>query len=345
MGYTVKNRRYKLKRRDFICSATCLIAGFGLGELKNRSREENDINPKLDEYYEDKRELNEIYIETTSHCNLNCKGCDAFSPLSKEEYVDYEDFSRDFHKLKELYPNKNIDILFLGGEPLLNPDLTKMIKLSHELFPNNHIVIMTNGILLDQMDEDFYNTVKKENVLIRITKHPIDIDRTAREKFLEKYGIKYEYNIIYSDRLYSLDTHKISKNGVKPELNKIDYDHECPHYWGKPIIDLSGSQDYIEKKYTCKHKENGFSYIRGNLYYCCIHAHINAFKDYFHLNIPITQDDYIKIAEVKNAEEINNFISTPKPLCRYCKQCHNICFGGKPFQWEFSKCDIKEWTL
>ena len=75
-----------------------------------------------------------------------------------------------------------------------------------------------------------------------------------------------------------------------------------------------------------------------------MHAYIKAFIEYFKVDIPITKEDYIKIADVNDIKEIDDFLSTPKPLCRYCKQCHNTCYGGEPLEWGFSKREITEWT-
>lgn len=324
-----------MKRREFICGLSCLVAGAAATELGHKLTEKKCNNPKNDEYNPIHRELSEIYVEMTTHCNLDCKGCDAFSPISKEEFVTYEEFTRDFTKLKELYPNKDLEILYLGGEPLLNPDLIPIVKKAKELFPNGKQSLMSNGILLDKMDEEFWQTMKDANVKLRVSNHPIDIDRSKGELTAKKYGVELVNDIIYTDKLYDMHTHEVTKDNLVPKKG---------HYWSKLILDLAGTQDYVEKRYTCVLRHFGNSYIRGNLYLCWIHAHINCFAEYFHVNIPITKDDYIKIADVKDAKEIDDFISTPKPLCRFCKQSHNTSFGGKPVDWGFTNKDISEWT-
>ncbi len=350
-----------MKRRNFICSISCFLAGYILSDLNNKYKK--IIPPRNQKnaykYIESNGNLKEIFVEAASHCNLNCKSCDAFSPLSKQEFIEYEQFEKDFRKIKALFPNKDISIIFIGGEPLLNPDITKMINLTAELFPNSKKKILTNGILLKDMDEEFYLAAKNADMEIQVTNHPIDIDRSIGENRAKKYGINYRNDVIYSDKLYDLKTRKVSKENLNTknchcwgkqdiEFSKENINIETCHCWGKPVIDITGSQDYIEKRYNCIHKEFGrdfgVSYARGNFYYCWIHAHIGAFSKYFKLNIPIEKEDYIKISDVKEAKEINDFISSPKPLCRFCKQCHNICFHGKPIEWGFSKRELSEWT-
>lgn len=329
-----------MKRRDFICGASCFLAGFALSKFAD-----NKFSPK-DEYPIIKKEFNEIYIEAASHCNLNCKGCDAFSPLSKKEFVTYDDLVRDFTQLKELFPDRNIDILFLGGEPLLNPELTKMVEFTRELFPNGKNEIMTNGILLAEMDETFWKTLARSNTKLRITKHPIYIDRNIAEKQAEKYGIKIEYDIIETDKIFDLSTRQPIPNLSPKLINTRKYAKNFLHEWGKTTIDIKGCQDYVKKRYICPHRNYGTAYTRGNLYFCWIHAHINAFIDYFKLDMKIDKDSFLKISDIKSAKELEDFISSPNKLCRFCKQCHSLpeCYNKFSIPWNFSKRELSEWT-
>lgn len=320
-----------MKRRDFICGLTGLFAGFCFNNFV-RMKEKEKIGP-LDVKQRD-ISLGGFGIAVSSHCNLNCKGCDVYSPLAKEEFVTYEQFTSDMNKLKELAPDREFSTVFIGGEPLLNPDLVKMIDKARELFPNAERSILTNGILLDKMGDDFWTAIKKANVNFGITKYPINIDRTAVEEKAKKYGIDFHYDVVKSDKIYDINTRQIfEENPNKDEGFE----------WSKNILDLSGSQDWVTKRFTCPHR-GIITYARGNIYYCYVHAYINAFANYFNVKIPITKDDYIKVADVKDIVEIDEFLGKPKPLCRFCKQCHNTCYGGDPLEWGFSERKITEWT-
>lgn len=237
-------------------------------------------------------------------------------------------------KIKELAPDREISFAFMGGEPLLNPDLTKIINKSVELFPNSEKTILTNGILLDKMSDDFWDVVKISNMDFGITKYPVDFNMEVIEEKAKKYGFKYHYDIVKSNKLYSLKTREVIDENYN-ETEGFD--------WSQNILDLKGTQNYIAKRFTCPHRGINV-YTRGNIYYCYVHAYIKAFIEYFKVDIPITKEDYIKIADVNDIKEIDDFLSTPKPLCRYCKQCHNTCYGGEPLEWGFSKREITEWT-
>ncbi len=216
----------------------------------------------------------------------------------------------------------------------MNPDLTKMIKKSVEIYPNSKKEILTNGILIDKMDDEFWRTIKNANIEFGITKYPINIDQDIIEKKSQEFGFDYHYDVVKSNKLYDIKTKEI--------IDEDNYEQEG-FEWSKNILDLEGKQNYIAKRFTCPHR--GITiYARGNIYYCYVHAYIKAFIEYFKVDIPITKDDYIKIADIKSIKEIDEFLSKPKPLCRYCKQCHNICYGGEPLEWSFSKREITEWT-
>ncbi len=320
-----------MKRREFICGLSCLIAGFGIGQ----------VVPFKFFKYTDKEDgiervgLGGFTVAVSSHCNLNCKGCDTYSPLAKEEFVSFEDFSRDLDKLKELAPDREMNIAFMGGEPLLNPDITKLIRKTKEVYPEPRSVILTNGILLSQMSDDFWKTIMECEVDLRITTYPINIDRSSYEKKEKEFNINIGKDILKADKLYDFNKKEVIDDNYKEYSEGFE--------WSKNVLDLNGKQDYVEKRKSCPHR-GIVQYARGNIYYCYVHAFINAFIDYFKVDIPITKDDYIRIADVKDIKEIDDFLSKPKPLCRFCKQCHNTCYGGEPLEWGFSERKISEWT-
>ncbi len=324
-----------MKRRDFICGAACFLAGIGLSEIRNKLQfSKKPIITKAEDYPYIEDVFTAFTVSLATHCNLNCKGCDTYSPLAGEgEVVTIEQFTKDLIKLKELAPNREFNFAFLGGEPLLNPDVIPILKLKNKLFPNSNSDFLTNGLLLNKMNDDFWQTIKDSNINLCITKYPINIDRTVYEKKAQQYGIEINYAIPESKKLFDINTHKV----IAENYNQEGFP------WSKNIIDLTGSQDYVEKRYNCPHG-GIIHYCRGNIYYCYVHAYIKSFIDYFKVNIPITKDDYIKIEDAKDISEFDKFISTPKPLCRFCKQCHNICYGGNPLEWDFSKREITEWT-
>ena len=273
----------------------------------------------------------EFDIAMSSHCNLNCMGCDTYSPLSKVEFVTYDQLINDLKHLKKI--NDNTDKMgfgFKGGEPLLNPEFEKIFQKVVEMFPKGQKTIVTNGLLLNSKDESFWKMLKDANATLHVSKYPININRDRYENFAKKYNITINYDVLNSDRMFDLNTKQVIDNNYK----------QRGFAWGKNILDLSGSEDPMKK---CP--DRGIVvYSRGNFYACYVHAFINAFIEYFNVDIQIKENESLKVSQIKSIDEFFKFIEAPKDLCRYCKQCHNTCFGEKELEWNFSKKEITEWT-
>lgn len=106
------------------------------------------------------------YIEyhVADHCNLNCRGCVHFSPLvAGQVFAEYEQVESDLHQLKKLVPYVE-EIHILGGEPLLNKELWRYLKLTREVYPYAQIVVITNGLLLKAMDENLILSMRENDV-------------------------------------------------------------------------------------------------------------------------------------------------------------------------------------
>ncbi|MBQ8886242.1 MAG: radical SAM protein [Candidatus Gastranaerophilales bacterium] len=275
-----------------------------------------------------------INIAMAQHCNLNCKGCAVFSPLAEKNVLSFSQPIKDFEHIKSI-SREIIDFKFsyLGGEPLLNPNFLDIVKRMRELFPNSYQDFLTNGLLLPDNDEEFWKTIKKLNLNIFISKYPIDIDRTNYEKLAKKFSVKINYRTINSTKIYSCKTRQVVDN--------CSINNNLP--WTKNVLDLLGTQNHKEKFNNCPYY-GGLIYSNGNLYSCCIHAYIQNFINYFKVDIPITYHDYICVQNLKNIAEIDSFLQTPKPLCRFCKQVYIFSENEKQIEWDFSNKSISEWT-
>ena len=90
-------------------------------------------------------ELKRLYIEPTSHCNLNCSMC------FRNTWFDetYGEMSLDLYKkvIRDLPPTVE-SIVFGGmGEPLFHKDIIEMVRLASGKAPS--VELLTNGTLLD----------------------------------------------------------------------------------------------------------------------------------------------------------------------------------------------------
>lgn len=258
---------------------------------------------KTNERKKDDDVLNYLEVDIVDHCNLNCSGCTHFCPLVGENYMDVEQFKKDLLQLKTFFSEIK-QFRILGGEPLLHKDIAKFIQYSREILPNSDIRIVTNGLLLSKMPDEFFDALKKCNVIVDLSKYPV-----AGEKF--------------SDAL--------DKIGEKE--CQLGFIHLCKKFWLALVSD--GSQDKEESFKRCTHK-NCKSLKNGKLYICPPAAFMPRYNKYFNKNIP-----WDKGIDIYNADkkQIKEYFETPLETCRYCLSKKDFKF----ISWKVSKRDENEW--
>ena len=103
--------------------------------------------------------LPRLDIQVTDHCNLACRSCNHFSPLSPPAFASLDDFDRDIRRLAELCDN--IEWLNLvGGEPLLHPNVLDFARAARRAFPSAGIALYSNGLILRKMPDGFWRNLK-----------------------------------------------------------------------------------------------------------------------------------------------------------------------------------------
>lgn len=251
-------------------------------------------------------------VNLVDHCNLNCKYCDHFSPVSKEFYIEVDKLEKDFRKMSSLV---NINAVgLMGGEPLLHPKLPEILEMSRKVLPKTHLTVFTNGILLPIQKEEFWLACKKNNISIGISRYPIKLNLTKIFSLGEKYGVKIFF---YGG---TIDKYKTMF---------------------KLALDLEGKQDAAEMSRICWQNKGGCSFFGdGKLFQCTTAGHIHRLSDYFNLGLYVSEEDYIDIYKAKNGQEIIDFYKKVIPFCKHCdirNQKENLPF-------EISKKEVSEWV-
>lgn len=254
--------------------------------------------------------LNYLTIGISEHCNLNCTKCDHFSPLAYEKFYDLKDFKKDIERLSHLSKGDINKIAIEGGEPLLNPDVIEYIKITRDNFPKTNIVIITNGILLNKMNEEFWIALKENNITLEITKYPINVD-------YEKIKIKAKEENI----------------NLKMLNEVLKTSHKVP-------LDMEGKQNAVENFVNCWHANSCVFLKNGKLYTCTIAPNIEHFNKFFNKDLKLKEDDGIDIYKAQSMGEILAFLARPISFCKYCK-VKERSFNHK---WQISKREINEWT-
>lgn len=269
--------------------------------------------PKILQNLKKEVNLNFFAVHLVEHCNLNCEGCDHCSPLAEAKFADIDQFSKDLSRLSKLFDNvKSIGLM--GGEPLLHPNLTDFFDKAREIFPKTFLVLFTNGILLDEKDDKFWDSCLKNDIIINVTKYPVDINFEKMEQFAKQKKVKFCF---YNHPL---------------EVRKTSH---------KIVFDLEGKQNINESFENCSHKTQGCRFLKdGCLYPCTVAPNSTNFSKYFKKDMPLSEDDCVNIHNAKSGKQILKLLSKPIPFCRYC----NVKARTTNIPWDFSKKDINEWT-
>ena len=278
-----------------------------------------EVINQIKERYKDKkftpRKDFKFEIDLTDHCNLNCKGCDVFSSVAEEYCLDLDELEKDLKRVAALFDNGNdIKTLYLlGGEPLLHPDINRAMKIARQYFPKAFIAIITNGLLLKNEPESFWNTCKAHNIAITPTWYPINVDYDELGKIAEKHGVEYH--------LFG-----VSAAGGRT----------LAHY----PLDLSGSQDPLRSYLACWEGNECIVLRNHRFWTCSIAPHFPIFNKHFDKHIPLNEDDGIDIYKAKDQQEIREFLAQPREFCKYC----NSAGRTQDHPWERTEGKIEEWV-
>lgn len=231
-------------------------------------------------------------VHVTEHCNLNCLQCGHFSPLAEETYLDVQEYEKDVNRLSELFDGEASAILLLGGEPLLHPRLADIMEVTRKAFPDTRIRIVTNGILLPKMAEEFWEKCRELSVEISPSEYPIKFDYEGWGKTVRSKGVKY--------------CPLAPGQGTMDKVFPI-----CPSREGEYGLNL---QNYLR----CGNANNCITLRYGRMYTCYVAAHAKFLKKYFDLDIKLSKEDSVDIYVVKSGEELLKKLARPIPFCNYC---------------------------
>jgi hypothetical protein len=249
--------------------------------------------------------LNYLEMHLTDHCNLNCMGCGHFSPLAGKWFADIRRHEKDMQRLSSLFYNIKTFRL-MGGEPLLHPMIEHFFIITRKYFPKTHIELVTNGVLLTQMPDSFWNTCIENNIFIELTVYPILENKldTIRE-YMGTKGVAF--NVTKSVKFHS-------------------------------NINLIGNSNPEKSFHFCRSKYFCPFLREGEIYSCSRQALFGYFNKQFKTDIPLTGSiDMYK--ENINGWDILYSINKESDTCCFCAT------ELRWFDWEKSKKDIAEWIV
>lgn len=246
-------------------------------------------------------------------CNLNCKGCSHFSNLfTKEAHIPFENFCDD---LKEISDHAFIAQLnLLGGEALLNERLTDYLDYARMMLPFSEIEIVSNGLLVPQQKETFFECCRKNSICISISGY--------KPTLLMKEKIRDVLEQNHVDYFFRQDVISFGKN-----------------------IDLRGEAKPEEAFKRCR--ESSCHFFRGGKIYKCPFAALgNKFFRHYDLDIRLNSGTDIFEPGLDWDKLIMCLERNPVEACRYCGEEERMEWetenNPKPEDWIISIQDNQE---
>ncbi len=130
------------------------------------------------------RQINYLRISVTDRCNLSCIYCSAglIPHLSHNDILRYEEIQHIVHIAASMGINK---VRITGGEPLLRPDLSKLVWMLSQIEGIDDISLTSNGTLLSKYAIELKQAgLKRVNVSLDTLKE----DRFKRITGVDKLG-------------------------------------------------------------------------------------------------------------------------------------------------------------
>ncbi len=240
----------------------------------------------------------EYYL--AEHCNLSCKGCSESSPFAPKKFSSISEFEFCLQKIKPfLRPDR---ISFLGGEPLLHPEIIDFVRLAKNSKIFNRIILTTNGILLKKAHPELWQLLDA----VEISIYPAN------------------YNSINKNIALFLQMAKENNTELsfypKDNFNHILFSTQIPNELVKLIYNKCFYKNYChtlndKKFYKCAPSASSHHYL----------SHFNSINN-------SNERDYINLENTMNLrEELINFLDNKTPLnaCNFCAGSSGTAFQNE----------------
>ena len=257
-------------------------------------------------------------VDIVSHCNLNCAACCHFSPAAEPSYLALDSYRRDLEKLARIEGVGQYfeAICLMGGEPLLHPELPAFIRTTHEILPQAQVRVVTNGLLLRSMPQEFWDAMVMPKTDLLITPYPIGFDYVA------------------------LAEHAASR-GVDATLGGgFSASDEQGGFFLRTPLDETGSQDPNESFSACPLGGSTMQLLDGCIYPCNRGALLGIVNARFGTAFTHEENDRLELDRIGSVEEIDRFRRSARPMCRYC-----VSAIAERIDWRRSDVDRYEWLM
>lgn len=257
----------------------------------------------------------DIYL--CKQCDLKCRYCYRFCNIANTENYEYEDYVNDLTILKK----SNIDfrsLILNGGEPLLHPDLLKILQATRSIFKKTAIYLHTNGKQFLKKANPLIPVMKENNIYLNISEYrKTDIDYDTIRNLCKKENI--QYNDVWNVQQYpdiKFDTEKIGLNKKSEQDTLYNYRNKC--------------------RCTC------ICLWKGKIYRCGKPAWIETLNKKYNTDFKVNKDDYLDINDITSVKQLLDFSKLPGSFCQYC---FNNKSGENDYcEWSNDKPSKSDWV-
>lgn len=137
-----------------------------------------------------------IQYHVTRHCTLRCAHCGTESQAGKQKpwNVDIDLYKRDLRKIAEIFDLH--ELILIGGEPLLHPQIDELVKFAKENQVARVITVVTNGQLLEKQSDIFYQYI--DNIRVSVYQN-VNIDYAKISAFVQEKTKTYTNALLRMD--------------------------------------------------------------------------------------------------------------------------------------------------
>ncbi|NTU70933.1 MAG: radical SAM protein [Coriobacteriia bacterium] len=251
--------------------------------------------------------LFQIEVPIVDHCTLDCAACPSFANLCEPSLADIDQFESDLRLLSAAFSNVR-RVQIVGGEPMLHPKVLEFLARARAIFPRSRIYLRTNGTLLMQQDEPFWDALRASKVTLLVGSRPVGLPAVEIDLAGKQRGVKVEW--------------------TRPDREQV-----------RVPIDPLGSQDASDSFSRCRGVNNRPILRDGRLYPCAFVAYSEVFRSTFGIRgLQIYPTDWISIRDEHDPEEIFEFLRGPVHWCSNCDQKER-----EVEEWRASKHVLTEW--
>ena len=185
----------------------------------------------------------QLLSEFVYGCNLRCEYCAPFSP-SLRGYIPADELLASYaawrKKIKPKY------FILSGGEPLLHPELARILRESATIWNDSKLWLTTNGLLLERVSLDVLHAVKETGYELIVTEHTWDPEHRkqldAAYVRLKSEGVRF---VVRQSRSMWLAYYQHDERG-----NFIPYKSDPKKAWNYCILRQTAIL-WGEKMYKC----------------------------------------------------------------------------------------------